>query len=318
MAAAWSPVGRYRSCSADSGFSDVDLPPLLGMKQMDLLAHPRNYKSFQERFPSPAPARRRRRRRQRAARGAHGPRAPSRAGTCAFDGARLLLDAAGGGARVVVTLHEGGEGSDEEGNVVGRAVLPAVPAGCLVDKFPLLDAAGAPTGACLTCAVKRVAGYLPPPLYQHALYVYEQRPAPYLGPLLHMNEPWAPLGVSLEAAPAPGAVLVPDVALPEAWARGDGPGGILVADWTLCNTPWAGDDRGWTYSDALGSAAALDTTAADDGRANARRPLAGSPRSAPKGPALGGYLEAAFDEDGGAPPPAFGFPKRHAPRPEPG
>ena len=53
MAAAWSPVGRYRSCSADSGFSDVDLPPLLGMKQMDLLAHPRNYKSFQERFPEP-------------------------------------------------------------------------------------------------------------------------------------------------------------------------------------------------------------------------------------------------------------------------
>ena len=59
-------------------------------------------------------------------------RAPSRAGNCAFDGARLLLGAAGGGARVVVTLHEGGEGSDEEGNVVGRAVLPAVPAGCLV------------------------------------------------------------------------------------------------------------------------------------------------------------------------------------------
>ena len=45
MAAAWSPVGRYRSCSADSGFSDVDLPPLLGMKQMDLLAHPRNYEN---------------------------------------------------------------------------------------------------------------------------------------------------------------------------------------------------------------------------------------------------------------------------------
>jgi hypothetical protein len=186
-------------------------------------------------------------------------------------------------------------------------------------------------------------------------------------------------------------VLGPDVALPEAWARGDGPGGILVADWTLCNTPWAGDDHGWTYSDALGSAAAsrvdfygacfrrqlyyrhatddarvlevtrgdlppydlydhvvrvhhrressdlgsragpdddaalaeswsctslssLDTTAADDGRANARRPLAGSPRSAPKGPALGGYLKAAFDE--APPPPAFGFPKRHAPRPE--
>ena len=391
MAAAWSPVGRYRSCSADSGFSDVDLPPLLGMKQMDLLAHPRNYKSFQERFPEPgagAPAsvaltpmfltgHRPRRAPADAAEapsaaswlfgapaaapappaavyvrawcrsseadaypyadpyaeagdgdsarrvGRTAPRAPSRAGTCAFDGARLLLDAAGGGARVVVTLHEGGEGGDERDNVVGRAVLPAVPAGCLVDKFPLLDAAGAPTragkgceipnfkgsylgrfslvladfwtsdhlsersrsvhaffrnararnthveatlnlsvpaqaptGACLTCAVKRVAGYLPPPLYQHALYVYEQRPAPYLGPLLHMNEPWAPLGVSLEAAPAPGAVLGPDVALPEAWARGDGPGGILVADWTLCNTPWAGDDHGWTYSDALGSAAA--------------------------------------------------------------
>ena len=459
MAAAWSPVGRYRSCSADSGFSDVDLPPLLGMKQMDLLAHPRNYRSFQERYPEPgagAPAsvaltpmfltgHRPRRAPADAAEapsaaswlfgapaaapappaavyvrawcrsseadaypyadpyaeagdgdsarrvGRTAPRAPSRAGTVAFDGARLLLDAAGDGARVVVTLHDGGEGSDEEANVVGRAVLPAVPAGCLVDKFPLLDAAGAPTGACLTCAVKRVAGYLPPPLYQHALYVYEQRPAPYLGPLLHMNEPWAPLGVAFEAAPAPGAVLGPDVALPEAWARGDGPGGILVSDWTLCNAPWAGDDHGWTYSDALGSAAAsrvdfygacfrrqlyyrhatddarvlevtrgdlppydlydhvvrvhrrlessdlgsragpdddaplaeswsctslssLDTTAADDGRANARRPLAGSRRSAPKGPALGGYLEAAFDGDGGAPPPAF--PKRHAPRPE--
>ncbi|KAH8095869.1 hypothetical protein JL720_3203 [Aureococcus anophagefferens] len=193
MAAAWSPVGRYRSCSADSGFSDVDLPPLLGMKQMDLLAHPRNYKSFQERFPEPGagapasleadayPTRTRAeagdgdsaRRVGRTA-----PRAPSRAGTCAFDGAA----AARRRRRASSSRSTRAARSDEEGNVVGRAVLPAVPAGCLVDKFPLLDAAGAPTGACLTCAVKRVAGYLPPPLYQHALYVYEQRPAPYLGP----------------------------------------------------------------------------------------------------------------------------------------
>ena len=188
------------------------------------------------------------------------PSTVTRVGGCVFDAQSLLLEAPPR-SRLVVSLHDRGLGDAgaEAGNVVGVVELPAVDEGCLVDKFRLVDPkTGRPTGAAVACAVKRIRGFLPPAIYQHVLYVYEGRPAPFWGPLLHTgDEPWSPLGIGL-GAPHPGVAddseLLPGgriADLDTVWPRAAGPGAVLVSDWTICNPPYLGDDDGWTYGESL-------------------------------------------------------------------
>ena len=184
-----------------------------------------------------------------------------RRGGCAFDGDSLLLEATGPEARVLVTLHDDscGDGGDEAASLSGAAELPTFASGCLVDRFPLLDAkTGTPTGAKLTCAVKRIASYIPPPIYQHVLDVYEHRPPPFWGPILHQDEPWAPLGVGLGAVHRGvtddrGLLAGDRLPLDVVWPRAAGPGSVLVSDWTIFNPSFHGDDEGWTYSESFDS-----------------------------------------------------------------